>query len=55
MVKKDRSVSKKDRIKAEKKAREKRGEIDEEDNKVIELVLKGINIVLLKSSANLDA
>jgi hypothetical protein len=27
-------------------------DVDEEDNKVIELVLKGINILLLKSSGD---
>jgi len=35
-------------------AKRKIGSIDEEDNKVIELVLKGINVVLVKSSAKLD-
>ena len=33
----------------------KKGEVDEEDNKVIELVLKGINIVMIKSSSRMDA
>ena len=32
-----------------------KGEVDEEDNKVIELVLKGINIVMIKSSSRMDA
>ncbi len=35
-------------------AKKKLGTVDEEDNKVIELVLKGINVVLLKSSSKLD-
>ena len=48
-VKKDRTISKKERKKQEKIALKKRGEVDDEDNKVIELVLKGVNIVLLKS------
>ncbi len=41
-------------MKAEKMAKKKLGTVDEEDNKVIELVLKGINVVLLKSSSKLD-
>ena len=48
-VKKDRTISKKERKKQEKLAYKKKGEIDDEDNKVIELVLKGVNIILLKS------
>ena len=57
MIKKDRKVSKEQRIKQEKEARKKNklGEVDEEDNKVIELVLKGINIVMAKSSSKMDA
>jgi len=39
----------------EKEAKKKKGEISEEDNKVIELVLKGINIVMIKSSTKMDA
>ena len=54
-VKKDRSVSKQQRVKAEKEARKKKGEVSEEDNKVIELVLKGINVVLVKSNTKMDA
>jgi len=48
-------VSKAQRLKAEKEAKKKQGNVDEEDNKVIELVLKGINVVLIKSSAKLDS
>ena len=54
--KKDRSISKAQRLKMEREAKKnKKGEVDEEDNKVIELVLKGINTVLLKSSSQLDS
>jgi site-specific recombinase XerC len=50
-LKKDRTLSKKDRIKQIKKLSKKNGsELDEEDNKVIELVLKGINIIIIKTS-----
>ena len=50
-IKKDRSVSKKDRFKQIKKLKKRKGsELDEEDNKVIELVLRGINIIMLKTS-----
>ena len=50
-VKKDRSMSKKDRMKQIKKLKKKKGsELEEEDNKVIELVLKGINIIMLKTT-----
>lgn len=52
--KKDRSISKKERIKKEKEARKKRGEVDEEDNKAVELVLKGVNIVIQKSPSKMD-
>lgn len=38
----------------EKEARKKKGEVSEEDNKVIELVLKGINIVMIKSNTKMD-
>ena len=48
-IKKDRTISKKERKKRENKALKKRGEVDDVDNKVIELVLKGVNIILLKS------
>ena len=43
-------------MKQEKIARKKNklGQVDEEDNKVIELVLKGINVVLAKSSSQMD-
>jgi len=50
-IKKDRSISKKDRMKQIKKLKKRKGsELDEEDNKVIELVLKGINIIMIKTS-----
>jgi hypothetical protein len=50
-LKKDRTLSKKDRIKQIKKLTKKKGsELDEEDNKVIELVLRGINIIIIKTS-----
>jgi len=50
-VKKDRSISKKDRLKQIKRLKKRKGsELDEEDNKVIELVLKGINIIMQKTS-----
>ena len=57
-VKKDRSVSKKDRLKALKKKKmtpiAQKGDVNEEDNRAIELVLKGVNVLLVKSglSAN---
>ena len=54
MVKKDRTVSKAKRLKLQKEAQKKKGEVSEEDNKVIELVLKGINVVMLKSNTKLD-
>ena len=54
-AKKDRTVSKKERKRLEKLARAKKGEVDDEDNKVIELVLKGVNIILLKSGSRVDA
>lgn len=54
-AKKDRTVSKKERKRLEKLARAKKGEVDDEDNKVIELVLKGVNIILLKSGSSVDA
>ena len=38
----------------QKEAQKKKGEVSEEDNKVIELVLKGINVVMLKSNTKLD-
>lgn len=36
-------------------ATSKSGDIDEEDNKVIELVLKGVNIILIKSAKEVDS
>jgi len=51
---KDRKISKNDRIKAEKAARRKVGSVDEEDNKVIELVLKGVNVIMQKCNQNND-
>ena len=39
----------------EKEAKKKHGEVDQEDNKVIELVLKGINVVLQKSNSQIDS
>lgn len=53
-IKKDRSVSKAQRLKMEKEAKKKKGEVSEEDNKVIELVLKGINVVMVKSNTKID-
>ena len=38
----------------EKEAKKKKGEVSEEDNKVIELVLKGINVVMVKSNTKID-
>lgn len=34
---------------------QKAGEVDEEDNKVIELVLKGVNIIMVKSAHSADS
>jgi hypothetical protein len=49
-LKKDRSISKKQRGQLLKKLRRRKtSEVDEEDNKVVELVLKGINIILVKA------
>lgn len=49
-LKKDRSISKKDRARKLKKlSSHSRHDLDEEDNKVIELVLKGINIIMTKA------
>ena len=54
-LKKDRTISKKDRIKQIKKLSKRKGsELDEEDNKVIELVLRGINIIIIKTSDTKD-
>ena len=50
-IKQNRKISKSQKQKLIKKA-EKTGEVDEEDNKVIELVLKGVNIIMQKSSSN---
>ena len=51
VVKKDRKVSKKDRLRQEKEAKMKFGEVDEEDNKVLDLVLKGVYTLMAKSSS----
>jgi len=56
-VKKDRSMSKEMRIKAiamEKKkkaqlASQQKGDVSEEDARVLELVLKGVNVLLVKA------
>jgi hypothetical protein len=49
-LKKDRTISKKDRFRKLKKLKSnERHELDEEDNKVIELVLKGINTIMAKA------
>lgn len=54
-LKKDRTISKKDRIKQIKKLTKRKGsELDEEDNKVIELVLRGINVIIIKTSDTKD-
>jgi hypothetical protein len=50
-IKQNRKISKKQKSKLIAKV-EKAGDVDEEDNKVIELVLKGVNIILQKSSSN---
>ena len=57
-VKKDRSKSKHENIKAAKEAAKKKaaqagGELEQEDNKIAELVLKGVNILVTKCSAQL--
>jgi len=50
-LKKDRTISKQARQAELKKLTKRRGtDLDEEDNKVIELVLKGINHILLKAA-----
>ena len=57
--KKDRSKSKKQQMKERKAAMKKinqikkNGDIDEEENKIVELILKGINILMLKSKSDL--
>lgn len=53
-IKANRKIGKKQKNKMISQA-SKSGEIDEEDNKVIELVLKGVNIILLKSSNAMDS
>ena len=53
-MKKDRTKSKQANIKAAKEAAKKKptgGELDQEDNKIAELVLKGVNILVTKCSA----
>ena len=58
-VKKDRTQSKAVRMKEKAKALKKlkvikeNGDISEEDNKMVEYLLKGINVVLLNSKADL--
>ena len=58
-VKKDRTLSKEARIKAQKTAKKKaamtKGDVSEEDNRVIELVLKGVNVLLVKSGLTTNA
>jgi len=58
VVKKDRKVSKEKRMKAIKVAKNaskmKKGDVSEEDNRVIELVLKGVNVLLVKSGMASD-
>lgn len=47
-LKKDRTLGKKQRQQQLKKLKKRKtSDLDEEDNKVIELVLKGINIILV--------
>lgn len=49
-LKKDRTMGKKERIKALRKlSSQSRETLNEEDNKVVELVLKGINLVMTKT------
>lgn len=50
-IKQNRKISKKQKSKLIAKV-EKAGDVDEEDNKVIELVLRGVNIILQKNSSN---
>ena len=59
MFKKDRGKSKKDQIQAKSKAWKKakqikeNGDIDQEENKIVEQILKGVNILMLKSKDEL--
>jgi hypothetical protein len=53
-IKQNRTISKKQKQKLIAKV-EKAGEVDEEDNKVIELVLKGVNIIMSKSTNTVDS
>lgn len=53
-IKANRTISKKKKNKMI-DAASKSGDIDEEDNKVIELVLKGVNIILIKSAKEVDS
>lgn len=59
VFKKDRTKSKKDQIAIKKKAMKKikqikeNGDIDEQDNKIVELILKGVNILMLQSKQDL--
>lgn len=53
-VKKDRTKSKQENLRAAKEAAKKKHvELEEEDNKIAELVLKGVNILVTKCSAQL--
>jgi len=49
-LKSNRNISKKKKMKMIAKI-EKGGDVDEEDNKVIELVLKGVNIIMQRGSS----
>lgn len=59
IFKKDRTKSKKDQMALKKKAMKKikaikeNGDIDEQDNKIVELILKGVNILMLQSKQDL--
>jgi len=52
-IKQNRKISKKQKQKLIAKV-ERAGDVDEEDNKVIELVLKGVNTIMQKSSSRMD-
>ena len=53
-IKANRTISKKKKNRML-DAASKSGDIDEEDNKVIELVLKGVNIILMKTANTVDS
>ena len=59
IFKKDRTKSKKLQMRERKKALQKlkaieaNGDIDEEENKIVELILKGINILMARSKEDL--